>query len=97
MWFTTVQTKERLYENILRFRTHNTVIRTWVERSPDGPQPEEDWREIDQFITENKTSIDAQDYRVTADLLCTRFPRICAVEIMSGSQHLGVLLYPRWP
>jgi hypothetical protein len=97
MWFGGPSPKERLYENILKFRTHNTVIRTWVERGPDGPQPQADWDDIDKFITENKQSIDAQDYRVTADLLCTRFPRICAVEIMSGSQHLGVLLYPRWP
>lgn len=97
MWFGSVPPKERLYENILKFRTHNTHIRTWVERDPDGPQPQADWDSIDAFITENKLSIDNQDYRITADLLCVKFPRICAVEIMSGSQHVGVLLYPRWP
>lgn len=97
MWFSSAPPKERLYENILKFRTHNTNIRTWVEREPDGPRPDADWEEINEFLSANRQAIDAQDFRVTADLLCTKFPRICAVEILSGSQHLGVLLYPRWP
>ncbi|NBW17160.1 MAG: hypothetical protein EBR82_55200 [Caulobacteraceae bacterium] len=97
MWFSTEPPKQRLYENILKFRTHNTNIRTWVEREPEGPAADTDWMEISDFIAANRQSIDSQDYRTTADLLCTKFPRICAVEIMSGSAHLGVLLYPRWP
>lgn len=89
--------KQRVYENILRFRTLNTNIRTWVERSKEGPSNHEDHAEINSYISTKRQQYDAQPMMDTAEDLARQFPRIVAVEVMNGSSHEGVLLYPRWP
>jgi S1-C subfamily serine protease len=76
---------QRLYENILAFRTLNTVIRTWVEREKTGPNDQEDYKEINAYIQEHRQEIDLQAMIDTAEMLTKRFPRICAVEVMNGS------------
>lgn len=91
------QKKERVYENILKFRTLNTNIRTWVERSKDGPSTDEDYLVINTYISTRRQAFDAQPFMATAEELAAQFPRIVAVEVMNGSAHEGVLLYPRWP
>jgi hypothetical protein len=87
---------QRLYENILAFRTLNTVIRTWVEREKHGPIDQEDYKEINDYIQANRQTIDLQAMIDTAEMLTKAFPRICAVEVMNGSKTNGVLIYPRW-
>jgi hypothetical protein len=87
---------QRLYENILAFRTLNTVIRTWVEREKEGPIDQDDHKEINAFIQEHRQTIDLQAMIETAEMLTKKFPRICAVEVMNGSKTNGVLIYPRW-
>ena len=87
---------QRLYENILAFRTLNTVIRTWVERDKQGPYDQEDYKEINAYIQEHRQTIDLQAMIDTAEMLTKAFPRICAVEVMNGSKTNGVLIYPRW-
>jgi hypothetical protein len=87
---------QRLYENILAFRTLNTVIRTWVEREKHGPIDQEDYRVINAYIQEHRQAIDLQAMIDTAEMLTKAFPRICAVEVMNGSKTNGVLIYPRW-
>lgn len=87
---------QRLYENILAFRTLNTVIRTWVEREKHGPIDQEDYKEINAYIQEHRQTIDLQAMIETAEMLTKQFPRICAVEVMNGSKTNGVLIYPRW-
>jgi hypothetical protein len=87
---------QRLYENILAFRTRNTVIRTWVEREKSGPNDQEDYKEINSYIQEHRQKIDLQAMIDTAEMLTKEFPRICAVEVMNGSKTNGVLIYPRW-
>ena len=87
---------QRLYENILAFRTLNTIIRTWVEREKHGPIDQEDYREINAYIQEHRQEIDLQAMIDTAEMLTKEFPRICAVEVMNGSKTNGVLIYPRW-
>jgi hypothetical protein len=87
---------QRLYENILAFRTLNTVIRTWVEREKHGPIDQEDYKEINAYIQEHRQAIDLQAMIDTAEMLTKAFPRICAVEVMNGSKTNGVLIYPRW-
>jgi len=87
---------QRLYENILAFRTLNTVIRTWVEREKHGPIDQEDYKEINAYIQEHRQEIDLQAMIDTAEMLTKAFPRICAVEVMNGSKTNGVLIYPRW-
>jgi len=87
---------QRLYENILAFRTLNTVIRTWVERDKSGPYDQEDYKEINAYIQEHRQTIDLQAMIDTAEMLTKAFPRICAVEVMNGSKTNGVLIYPRW-
>jgi hypothetical protein len=87
---------QRLYENILAFRTLHTVIRTWVEREKTGPNDQEDYREINSYIQEHRQKIDLQATIDTAEMLTKEFPRICAVEVMNGSKTNGVLIYPRW-
>jgi len=94
MWLTG---KTRVYENILKFRTLNHTIRTWVERSKDGPEEHSDFLEINEYISGRRKAIDVQPTVATAEELCQRFPRICAIEVMNGSDNEGVLLYPRWP
>lgn len=89
--------KTKVYENILKFRTLNHSIRTWVERSKDGPDEHTDFLEINQYIGHRRKDIDAQPAMATAEELCKRFPRICAIEVMNGYENEGVLLYPRWP
>jgi hypothetical protein len=87
---------QRLYENILAFRTLNTVIRTWVEREPHGPSDQDDHKEINAYIQEHRQAIDLQAMIDTAEMLTKEFPRICAVEVMNGSKTNGILIYPRW-
>jgi hypothetical protein len=87
---------QRLYENILAFRTLNTVIRTWVEREKHGPIDQDDYKEINAYIQEHRQEIDLQAMIDTAEMLTKEFPRICAVEVMNGSKTNGVLIYPRW-
>ena len=87
---------QRLYENILAFRTLNTVIRTWVEREQKGPYDQDDYKEINAYIQLNRQTIDLQAMIDTAEMLTKAFPRICAVEVMNGSKTNGVLIYPRW-
>jgi len=87
---------QRLYENILAFRTLNTVIRTWVEREKSGPNDQEDYKAINAYIQEHRQTIDLQAMIDTAEMLTKEFPRICAVEVMNGSKTNGVLIYPRW-
>lgn len=87
---------QRVYENILSFRTLNTNIRTWVERGPKGPIDQEDYKEINAFVQEHRQTIDLQAMIDTAEMLTKAFPRICAVEVQNGSRTNGVLIYPRW-
>jgi hypothetical protein len=87
---------QRLYENILAFRTLSTVIRTWVEREKHGPIDQEDYKEINEYIQANRQVIELQAMIDTAEMLTKAFPRICAVEVMNGSKTNGVLIYPRW-
>lgn len=89
--------KTKVYENILKFRTLNTNIRTWVERAADGPEPHDDHLVINQYIATRRKEIDIQPPMATAEELCKKFPRICAIEVMNGFENEGVLLYPRWP
>lgn len=86
-----------VYENICKFRTLNTVIRTWVEREKDGPDNSVDFLEINEYIAGRRKFIDHQSFMATATELAKRFPRICAVEVMNGAGTDGVLHYPRWP
>jgi len=87
---------QRLYENILTFRTLNTNIRTWVERGTFAPSEQDDYKELNAWIQEHRQMIDVQPFLDTAEMLTKAFPRICAVEVQNGSKTLGVLIYPRW-
>ena len=89
--------KTRVYENILKFRTLSTNIRTWVEREKDGPCPSEDYAAINAFIAGRRKEFDEQPFMTTAEAICQEFPRVVACEVMNGGSHEGVLLYPRWP
>lgn len=90
-------TSTPVYENILKFRTLNTMIRTWVEREKDGPDNSVDFLEINTYVASRRQAIDAQPFMTTALELAKEFPRIVAVEVMNGSGTDGVLHYPRWP
>lgn len=90
-------TKQRVYENILSFRTLTTVIRTWVTRGKEGPSDQEDYVELSAWVSANRQVIDAQGLMDTAEMMAKEFPRIGAIEVMNGSRTSGVLLYPRWP
>jgi hypothetical protein len=87
---------QRLYENILAFRTHSTVIRTWVERTEEGPGDQEDFSDINAYIQVNRSVIDDQPMMASAAMVAKQFPRICAIEVMNGAKTNGVLIYPRW-
>lgn len=87
---------QRLYENILSFRTLSTYIRTWVERDKQGPDDQEDFAAINAYVQANRHAVDSQPMIETAEMLTREFPRICAVEVMNGSRTNGVLIYPRW-
>jgi hypothetical protein len=89
--------KTRVYENILKFRTLNTMIRTWVERDASGPCHGEDYLEINTYLSQRRQAIDIQPLMTTAEEICKQFPRVVACEVMNGSGNEGVLLYPRWP
>lgn len=93
MWFTS----QSVYENILKFRTLTTNIRTWVEREKSGPDSSVDFAEMHAYILSRREQIDSQPHMDTAVELAKRFPRICAVEVINGSGTDGVLHYPRWP
>ncbi|NBW17098.1 MAG: hypothetical protein EBR82_54890 [Caulobacteraceae bacterium] len=97
MWFSSAPQPQRLYENILRFRTLNTNIRVWIEREPEGPATTEDWALVNEFVQLHRQFIDSQSHKDTVDMLSNQFPRIAAIEVMDGASHAGVLLYPRWP
>lgn len=97
MSFFPFSSKQRVYENILAFRTLNTHIRTWVERGREGPTDHEDWALISDWIGQHRNVIDGQDFMATAEQLSKQFPRIVAVEVMHGAKMNGCLLYPRWP
>ena len=87
---------QRLYENILSFRTLHTNIRTWVERDKDGPYDQEDYKDINAYVQASRQVIDSQAMIDTAEMLTKDFPRIVAVEVMNGSRTNGVIIYPRW-
>ena len=87
---------QRLYENILSFRTLSTNIRTWVERDKSGPIDQEDYVEINAYVQTNRQVIDSQAMIDTAEMMTKDFPRIVAVEVMNGSRTNGVIIYPRW-
>jgi hypothetical protein len=89
--------KQKLYENILKFRTHTTQIRAWVEREQEGPSADEDHAMIQLYIHNHRPEIDNQDLLATAEQLAKQFRRISAIEVMNGSMTAGVLIYPRWP
>jgi hypothetical protein len=87
---------QRLYENILTFRTLSTNIRAWVERDKRGPNDQEDFVTINAYVQANRQAIDSQAMIDTAEMLTKDFPRIVAVEVMNGSRTNGVIIYPRW-
>lgn len=87
---------QRLYENILAFRTLTTIIRTWVEREPAGPSDVDDYLVIKDYVDGHRSLIDSQPLLATAEMLTEEFPRICAIEVLNGSKTNGVLIYPRW-
>jgi hypothetical protein len=87
---------QRLYENILTFRTLSTNIRTWVERDKRGPNDQEDFVTINAYVQANRQVIDSQAMIDTAEMLTKDFPRIVAVEVQNGSRTNGVIIYPRW-
>jgi len=87
---------QRLYENILSFRTLSTNIRTWVEREKRGPIDQEDYVDINAYVQANRQVIDSQAMIDTAEMMTKAFPRIVAVEVMNGSRTNGVIIYPRW-
>ena len=89
--------KQRVYENILSFRTLSTVIRTWISRDPEGPGQDVDYGEIGKWVSDNRQAIDAQPALMTAEQLSKKFPRIVAVEVMDAFKSAGVLIYPNWP
>lgn len=95
--FITTPRKARVYENVLGFRTHTTVIRVWVDRGREGPSDQEDYVTMTAWVQANRSTIDHQPPMDTAEMLAEQFPRICAVEVLNGSRTNGVLLYPRWP
>jgi hypothetical protein len=97
MSFLTLGSKQRVYENILAFRTLSTHIRTWVERDKSGPTDQEDWSMIADWLSHHRNEIDEQPPMDTAEQLSKAFPRIVAVEVMNGARTNGCLLYPRWP
>ena len=78
------QKKERVYENILRFRTLNTHIRTWVERRKEGPGHFADHADINNYVSAKRGQYDAQPLMDTAEDLAREFPRIVAVEVMNA-------------
>ena len=83
---------KRMYQNILAFRTLNTVIRTWVERDATGPIDQEDYKEIHAYVLANRQTIDLQAMIDTAEMLTKDFPRIVAVEVMNGSKTNGIII-----
>ena len=83
---------KRMYQNILAFRTLNTVIRAWVERDADGPIDQEDFKEINAYVLANRQTIDLQAMIDTAEMITKDFPRIVAVEVMNGSKTNGVII-----
>lgn len=89
--------KTKVYENILKFRTLNHTIRTWVERTASGPNEGEDFLAINDYIATRRQAFDTQPTIDTAEELCKQFPRICAIEVLNGYGNEGVLIYPRWP
>jgi hypothetical protein len=89
--------KQKIYENILKFRTLNTNIRTWVDRDARGPTEEQDYDEIAHWVATNRQQIDSQPLLETAEQIALEFKRCSAIEVMNGSLNTGVLIYPRWP
>lgn len=89
--------KVAVHENILKFRTHNHHIRTWVERSISGPPWEADAANMEVWVAANKQRIDSLNPDQVCRWMCDEFPRISAIECLDGYGYHGSLLYPRWP
>ena len=89
--------KVAVHENILKFRTHNHHIRTWVERSISGPQWESDAANMEVWVSVHKQRLDSLNPDQVCRWMCDEFPRISAIECLDGYGYHGSLLYPRWP
>ena len=89
--------KQAVWENILKFRTFNYVIRTWVERQAAGPDCAEDMAAMHNWVAAHRARIDTMPKEDIATEMSKEFPRISAIEVMNGYQSEGCLLYPRWP
>jgi hypothetical protein len=89
--------KTVVWENILKFRTFNYCIRTWVERSAAGPGHQEDAAVIGNWVAAHRQRLDGMDGEEVAKEMSKEFPRISAIEVMNGYGSEGCLLYPRWP
>jgi len=89
--------KTVVWENILKFRTFNYVIRTWVERKAEGPRHGEDAAVIGNWVAAHRQRLDGMDGEEVAKEMSKEFPRISAIEVMNGYGSEGCLLYPRWP
>ena len=89
--------KQVVWENILKFRTFNHVIRTWVERKEHGPSHGDDMAKMQAWVAANRQRLDMLPGEGIAKEMAKEFPRISAIEVMNGFANEGCLLYPRWP
>jgi hypothetical protein len=89
--------KTVVWENILKFRTFNHVIRTWVERKAEGPGHEEDQATMQEWVYANRQKLDAMPAEEVCKAMSEQFRRISAIEVLNGYANQGCLLYPRWP
>lgn len=89
--------KQVVWENILKFRTFNHLIRTWVERDQSGPSHGEDMAAMQSWVASNRQRLDMLPSEDIAKEMAKEFPRISAIEVMNGYGTEGCLLYPRWP
>ena len=89
--------KQVIWENILKFRTFNHVIWTWVERKEHGPTHSDDMARMQAWVAANRQRLDTLPGEDIAKEMAKEFPRISAIEVMNGYANEGCLLYPRWP
>lgn len=89
--------KQVVWENILKFRTFNHVIRTWVERDKLGPSHGDDMAVMQNWVAANRQRLDMLTGEDIAQEMAKEFPRISAIEVLNGYGTEGCLLYPRWP
>jgi len=89
--------KQVVWENILKFRTFNHVIRTWVERAEQGPSHADDMADMQNWVAAHRQRLDMLPGEAIAKEMAAEFPRISAIEVMNGYASEGCLLYPRWP